>query len=143
MNDRRADDVIHAMAYLRGADGRWLRLTMALLAFIGSQVGMARAAFRPTMRRVATASHSPAALASVGELQTPGSAELSPTVDAGRLPRNATRRGAHVAGPSIPADRDAATSADGPRRNHVPNRMNWPPGFVPPPPFHPPRASWV
>ncbi len=102
------------------------RLLLALLAFAGSQASFALAAFRPAPRLSTT---------HVWQAGTDGHS----AVDAARLPiRNARR--AVTSGPSDPSRYaliDWLTIRQLAIRAHS---ADVPESFVPPPPFHPPRA---
>lgn len=113
-----------------------LRLTFAVLAFVGCGVSFARAALPhftsvPAGARVTTSSS-----------VSPNSGDdLTVSLDQARLPNNGTRRVTLSQGPALPLG-TSGHEWDAPRAGgRRSGRVSTPANFVPGPPFHPPRAS--
>ncbi len=107
-----------------------LPLLLAMLAFAGSQTAFVRAAFPHVPRAVQTAAW---------RQGTPWRAAV--VVAPAHVPMHGSRRSARTVGPS---DATAAMFPDAPIVISPEGRtaaLLVPPSFVPPPPFHPPRAG--
>ena len=103
---------------------------LAFLAFAGTQAAFVRAAF-PRVSHVGTMR--------VIDQSTDGPSQSS--VDEGRLPSRAGRRGGPTVGTSAPTA-PQASEMTAPRRIGVfAAAFDLPPSFVPPSLFHPPREG--
>jgi len=114
-----------------------LRLTFAVLAFVGCGVSFARAALPhftsvPAGARVTTAS---------SRVSPNSGDDFTVSLDQARLPKSGTRRVTLSQGPALPLGTSThqwdAWRSGGSRSRRVLTPAN----FVPGPPFHPPRAS--
>lgn len=121
--------MIRSLLHPRARGARVLRLLLATLALVGSQGAFVGAAF-PRALHAATAASWASGSSSQGQ----------PSVDPARLPVRHGRRVAQRVGPSdangaVPPASPVVIRPAGPAAAFV-----LPASFVPPPPFHPPRA---
>lgn len=103
---------------------------LAFLAFVGTQAAFVRAAF-PRVSRVTT----------VRVIDRSPDAPAQSSVDEGRLPLRAGRRGGPTVGTSAPTTPEASELSAPRRIGAFTTAFDVPPSFVPPSLFHPPREG--
>jgi hypothetical protein len=115
---------------------RRLRGVASFLATLGATIGVARTALPPRghFARAATAI---GATVDAGPSNADDSARR---VNEARIPKSGMRRVAPTTGPSFRDEHRALESRDATRASNWDRDVLVPPSFVPPPPFHPPRA---
>jgi hypothetical protein len=113
-----------------------LRAFASFLASLGFSVGVARTAL-PPHGQFARAATTIQAAVDAGATNADDSA---PRVNEARVPRGGMRRIAPTTGPSIGEDYRSLESHGANRTSAWEHHVAVPPSFVPPPPFHPPRA---
>src|SRR5262249_43218773 len=116
---------------------RRLRAVASFLATLGASVGVARTALPPHGGHFSRAATAIGATVDAGPANADDSA---PRVNEARIPRGGLPRGAPPTGRASRDDPRALESRDANRASTGDRDVLVPPSFVPPPPFHPPRA---
>jgi len=114
----------------RFSRGRTARLFLAFLAFAGTQAAFLRGAF-PHVSRVTT----------MRVVEQSADAPMQSSLDEGRLPSRASRRGGPTVGTSAPVAPEPSALLAPTRTKAFAISLEVPPNYVPPPLFRPPRVD--
>jgi len=114
----------------RCSRGKIARLFFAFLAFAGTQAAFVRGAF-PHVSRTA----------SMHVVEQSSDAPMQSSLDEGRLPSRAGRRGGPTVGTSAPVAPEAPEWHAPARTKAFARSLEAPPTYVPPSLFRPPRAG--
>jgi hypothetical protein len=116
---------------------RRLRALASFLSTLGFAVGVARTA-TPSHAGVASAAR---AVQATVDAATASGDDGSPRLSEARMPRGGGRRGAPTINPGLRDDERSLALRKNDGASLLVRHVLVPPSFVPPPPFHPPRAG--